>query len=165
MIADFSPHNHPTRVDAPDPRRFLEHFPGDKRSAIANWFHYAVRHGAQTPRAVCSAVWQTIQRRLEWASTPENRQFLQGCLDTLRADQAGTLAYAQSVLAYEALPYEQRQRVKAQRSLQYLSEGMRGKPATEAQHWRLRQLGYEGELPSDRAEASAAIARLLQEGR
>jgi hypothetical protein len=51
-----------------DPRAWLEHFPANRRSTIANWFHYAVRGGATTPAAVVHQVYQTVQRRLQWAS-------------------------------------------------------------------------------------------------
>ena len=101
MVAYNVPHEQP-----PDPRAWLEQFPTPRRSTIANWFHYAVRNGAQTPHAVCSAVWQTMQQQLEWSTTPENREFLLHCLEVLRSDQAGALTYGQSVLNYEPLPYE-----------------------------------------------------------
>jgi hypothetical protein len=149
---------------APDPRALLAHVPAHRRSPLANWFHFSARSGATTPHAVCSGVWQTVQRRLQWASTPETRQFLQSVLDMLQTHQAEALAYAQHVLTYEALPYEQRQRVKAQRALQYLKTSMRSKPATEAQARYLRSLGYTGELPTDRGQASALIDALQQKG-
>lgn len=142
-----------------NPRAWLDHFPPERRSTIANWFHHGVRNGARTPQAVCSAVWQTVQQRLHWSSDLANRQFLQGALDTLRATQQEALAYAQSVLEYERLPYEARQQVKAQRTLAALKLGMRGKPTTEAQYGLCTPAG-DGELPADRAEASALIDQL-----
>jgi hypothetical protein len=79
MLPDSLPDSHPPS----DPRAWLDHCPTKKHSAVANWFHYAVRNGAATPEAVCSAVWQTIQRRLEWSTTPESRGFLLHCLDSI----------------------------------------------------------------------------------
>ena len=145
------------RLDGPDPRAWLAQFPDQRRSTIATWFHGAVRTGAQTPHAVCSAVWQTVQRRLQGASELASRQFLQGVLDILQRTPQEALAYAQSVLDYERLPYHERQQMKARRAFAYLKAGMQDKPATEAQHGLLRRLGYEGALPQDRAAASELI--------
>ena len=135
-----------------------------KRSPVANWFHYAVRNGASTPQAVCSAVWQTVQRRAEWSATPESRGFLLHCHEVLRSDQAGALAYARHVIEYERLPYEQRQRVKAERAVHFAKQAMVGKPATPAQLAYLAALGHPGPVPADRAEASQLIDALRQKG-
>ena len=50
------------------------------------------------PPAVLHTASQTVQQRLLWASTPENRQALQAVLDALQAHQSEALAYAQSVI-------------------------------------------------------------------
>jgi hypothetical protein len=144
----------------PDPRTFLEHFPATRRGPIANWFHAAVRAGAQTPLQVLAAVRATCHRRLAWGDTPDASLVL-ARLDT---DQAGALAYAKSLIAYEALPYGERQRVKAERSFAYLKQSMMGKEATAAQLSFLRALGYRGEPPADRAAASALIEHLQTKG-
>ena len=139
------------------------------RRTIANWFHYAVRNGAQTPQAVCSGVWQTIQRRLdwqtiqrrlEWSTTPESRGFLLHGLEVLRSTQPEALAYAAYVLEYEALPYEARQRVKAERAMGFLRQAMVGKEVTPAQRSYLQALGYRGAAPADRQAASQLIDQL-----
>ena len=122
-----------------------------------------MRNGAQTPPAVCSGVWQTIQRRLEWSTTPESRGFLLHCLEVLRSTQPDALAYDEHVLAYEALPYDKRQRVKAERVIGFLTQAMVGKEVTPAQLAYLHRLGYQGDPPRDRAEASALIDQLRRE--
>jgi hypothetical protein len=78
----------------------------------------------------------------------------------LRSDQAGALAYAQSVLDYERLPYETRQRVKAERAMGFLKQAMAGKEVTAAQLAYLHRLGYQGDPPVDRAHASQLIDQL-----
>src|SRR5712691_9319554 len=143
-----------------DPRAWLEHFPANRRSALANWFHYAVRGGSRTPAAVVHQVQQTVQRRLQWASAHTVDAHLCAVLEVLQTDRAGAVAYAESVLSYEQLPDEARQRVKAERATPYLQEAMRGKPVTEKQTALLRRLGYTGAPPEDRAAASALIDRL-----
>ena len=149
---------------AAEPRAWLEHIPTPRRSGVANCFHGAVRGGHRTPDAVVHQVQQTMQRRLQWTSAPTETAYLQAVLDALQTDRAGALAYAQSVIDYEHLPYETRQRLKAARTTPYLQEAMRGQPVSEKQVAYLRALGYTGPCPEDRAAASALIDRLKCEG-
>ena len=100
-----------------------------------------------------------MQRRLECASSPDTRQFLLDALATLRTYQDEALAYAQSVIDYEALPYAERQRIKGRRALAFV---MQGKEPTLAQLSYLRSLGYQGPPPADRSEASRVIDALRQ---
>ena len=148
---------------APDPRAWLDHVTAQRRSALANLFHYAVRNGTDNPLAVCSAVWQEVHRRLQMARDPETRAWLARVLEGIQGDQPGALAYAKSVIDYEVLPYEARHRIKIERSINYLKQAMVGKPATAAQLSFLRALGYGGELPAARAAASSLIDALRQE--
>src|SRR5713226_2072800 len=150
MILQTSP-----QVNNADPRAWLEHFPAARRSGVSNQFHCAVRGGATTPATVLHKVQQTVQRRLQWVTPYTDVAHLQTVLTALQEARAGALAYAQSVLDYEHLPYEARQRVKAERASLYLQEAMRGKPVTDKQSAYLRTLGYTGPQPEDRAAASA----------
>ena len=143
-----------------DTRALLEHIPAHRRSTVANWFHYAARAGTPTAHGVCSQVWQGIQQRLQWASTPETRQFLQGVLDVLQAHQTEALAYAQHMISYEQLPYAERQKIKGRRALSFV---MQGKEPTLPQLAYLRSLGYQGPPPVDRAQASLLIDQLRQQ--
>ena len=158
------PQNEPQpQPGAPDPRAWIEHIPPNRRSTVANWFHQAVRTGATTPAETCRRVSQTVQERQQergaGALDPTYQPFLQSVLAHLYGDPAGALAYAQDVIAYEALPYAERQKVKGRRALAY---AMRGKPTTEAQIARIRREGYTGAIPADRSEASALIETLLR---
>jgi len=101
---------------------------------------------------------QTCHRRRQWSDETD----AETVLEALDLDPAGALAYAASVLAYQALPLEARQRAKAERAFAFLKSAMVGKPATAPQLYRLRMLGYVGEPPADRAAASALIDRLQQ---
>ena len=142
----------------------MEHFPAPRRSAIANRFHFSVRDGQSTPAAAVHQVQQEVQRRLQWANTPTDEAHLRAVLEALQTDRAGALAYAKSVIAYEQLPYEDRQRMKAERATPYLQESMRGKPVTDKQTALLRTLGYTGPQPEDRAAARALIERFKRGG-
>jgi hypothetical protein len=135
--------------------------PPEHRSAVANWFHYSVRSGVPVPAGVLVAVEATVQRRLAWRKDLDD-DWLHLVLARLHDDRRGAMVYAQSVINYEALPREQQQRIKAERSIAYLKDAMRGKDVTPAQLAYLRALGYLGPTPVDRAEASQLIDDLLQ---
>lgn len=140
------------------PRRWLENLPAARRGVVANWFHHSVREGAHEPMRVLQAVRQVCLRRLHWG----NETDADAVLKALERDREGALAYARSIIAYEALPHPERQRVKAVRTLQYVRQLMATKPVTEPQRAYLHALGYQGPAPTDRAAASALIDELRQ---
>jgi hypothetical protein len=123
-------------------------------------FHVAVRNGACTRAAVVAVVIRDLQRRLQWGDDPT----LSAVLEQLQSDPALALQYAGMIITYEQLPYDARQRVKAERATLYLLEAMRGKPVTDKQSAYLRALGHTGPQPEDRAAASVLIGRLTREG-
>jgi hypothetical protein len=151
----------PTPPD--DARGWLAHIPPDRRGVGANWFHHAARTGATTPTALCSAVWQDVTRRLRSERDADRSAHLATVLDVLYTDQPGALAYAQSVINYEQLLYEERQKIKAERGRVFLTAAMAGKPTTAPQVAMLRCLGWAGAVPSDKAEASVLIDHLQQQ--
>jgi hypothetical protein len=153
----------PASDATPDPRAWLHHFPPERRSAIANWFHYSVRSGVPVAAAVLVAVEATVQRRLGWC-TDQDQAWLYLVLAKLQDDRGGAMAYAHSVIEHEALPREQQQRIKAERSFAALKGAMRGKEVTPAQLSYLRALGYAGPAPGDRADASQLIDQLKRGG-
>src|SRR5262245_42126531 len=63
------------------PRAWLERFPAARRSAIANWYHYAVRAGHSKPASVVHQVHQEVQRRLRWVSDPTEEAHLRTILE------------------------------------------------------------------------------------
>jgi hypothetical protein len=109
---------------------------------------------------VVAAVVQDLQQRQQWG----NDTTLSAVLEQLQSDAALALHYARTVITYERLPYDARQRVKAERATPYLLEAMRGKPVTDKQGMLLRALGYVGPQPEDRAAASALITHLKRGG-
>lgn len=134
----------PSSVLPPNaPRAWLEQFPAQHRSAIANWFHFSVRSGIFLPAAVLAAVESTIRRRLAWSPTPAS-DWRYEVLKALHEGRAGAMAYAQSVINYEELPHAQRQKVKAERTVAALKEAMKAKTVTDPQRAYLRALGYTG---------------------
>jgi hypothetical protein len=156
MIPDIRREHQPKNPSGvADPRAWLEHIAAHRRSAVANWFHYAVRSGAASATLVLVSVRQGCARR-------QNAD-AQQVLGALRADPAGALAYAQCVLDYERLPAQERQKVKAARAMPFVHAAMHGKPPTAPQLAYLTRLGYDGAPPADRAEASALIDHLRQQ--
>lgn len=83
-----------------------------------------MREGARTPEAVLLAVQHTAYRRQQWVRDQATADHLARLLDSLHTDRAGALAYTRSVIDYEHLPYEARQRVKAERTFAYLKQSI-----------------------------------------
>lgn len=148
-------------LDAPE--TWLSQFPERRRSLLANLFYGAVRRGLTVPMAIVVSVMEEVHRRRHGAVDDAERDHWTHVLQVLRTNPAAAQAYAQTVLANEALPREQREQQKAAARQSYRLASMQGKPATQAQNWRLRAEGYAGELPIDRAEASTLIERLIRE--
>jgi hypothetical protein len=143
-------------------RAWLEQWPPERRSTVANYFYYAARSGYTSPTAVVQAVAAEVQKRLQWTTDQPRRQWLHEVLHATRNDPDAAHAYAETVLAWEQLPYAERQQQKAARAAPFLEEAMRGKPTTSKQLGLLQSLGYGGPPPTDRAEASTLIDRLLR---
>jgi hypothetical protein len=102
-------------------------------------------------------------KRRQWAADPGEREHWSHVLAVLRDSPAAAQTYAQTVIANEAMPREQREQQKAEARKGYMLEGMKGKPASPKQHAYLRNLGYQGVLPADKAAASDLIKHLLTE--
>src|SRR5438034_8084774 len=92
----------PQQPTSPDPRAWLDHIPPSRRGPLANWWHIAVRQGATTPALVLLAIRETCRRRA-WGR-PQEVEDAACVLQAIDDDPGGALAYAQSVIAYEALP-------------------------------------------------------------
>jgi hypothetical protein len=138
-------------------RAWLEQWPAARRTGLANLFCEAVRAGNTTPDRVVAHVQQAVSRRLQWSTREERRVHFHQVLMALAADRPGTLAYAETVIAWEALPYDVRQAAKHERAAHYQQQHMADLPPTDKQLTYLRSLGYAGTAPGNRAEASALI--------
>ena len=150
-----------------DPRRnILEHLPERERSLFANQFHYAIRAGAPTVEAVKARVEREYLHREE-----QHQKFR----DTIRAEQArralsvlvgcpGEVAdFIAWCFEYEALPRDQRKRLKDSRGEQHRRVYLDQQPPTEAQIRYCRALGWTG-LVESKADASRIIDSLKAAG-
>ncbi|MFN2510923.1 MAG: hypothetical protein ABR568_05695 [Pyrinomonadaceae bacterium] len=133
----------------------LDRFPQERRSVIANRFFTATREceGAATVDDVLRQVKaaailrMVIAKREEWS---EERNLL-SALETNAARE-----YAQEVLAREALPPEEKRRLKAERQEHFRREHMRALTPTEKQLSYLKSRGCKT-VPANRFEASQLI--------
>jgi hypothetical protein len=149
------------RLEKESPRSWLGQWPPERRSLLANIFCTAVRSGATTPEGVLAGVGNEVLRRARWAADPDRKAHFQAVLTALIEDLAGALSYAHEVLAWEALPYPEKQRLKAERAKIHIAAYMAGKPVTDRQRAFLESLGYQGQTPANRAAASELIDQLL----
>jgi hypothetical protein len=147
-----------TNVPNDELRAWLDHILAVRRGVISNWFHQAVRGGHRTPQAVLTAIHERCHWNTSWRGDPDGPTGLQA----LATDPEGALRYAHYVIMYEALPYQERQKLKAARARTYLKNAMQGKPTAPLQLRYLESLGWRGEPPADRAAASALIDQLRQ---
>lgn len=152
----------PTETSQSAPgRAWLEQWPAARRAGLATLFCEAVRAGNKTPARVVAHVEQAVCRRLQWSTGQDRRVHFHHVFAALTADRPGALAYAASVMAWEALPDDVRQAAKQERAVHYQRHYMTTQPATEKQLSYLQSLGYPGAAPANRAEASTLIDGLL----
>jgi hypothetical protein len=147
---------------SPEPTTWLSQWPANRRSPVANSFYAAVRRGMTSPPTIIETVIADIHRKLQWISDFEKRQFWCQVINTMQDDPSAVQEYAASVIAIEELPAAEKAARKAQKAKIFVAAAMRGKEATQKQHWMLRSLGHTGALPTDRAEASELIDSLLR---
>jgi hypothetical protein len=145
--------------DTVTPRAWLEQWPTTRRSLISNLFHSAVRKGATTPLMVFSIVQTDLHQHLRDAKRPFSTtdEVLHTVLQALQTAPHEACHYAQAVLDWEALPYHERQRQKQERRRHFQRQYIAGLHPTAKQLGFLRQLGYTGAAPANRADASTLI--------
>jgi hypothetical protein len=143
-------------------RRWLEQWPITRRSLISNLFHSAVRAGATTPDLIIHAVQAELHRRLQYVQPPLNAtdEALHGVLQSLQTAPSEAYPYVQTVLDWEALPYDERQRQKQAPGRHFQQQYMATLPVTGPQLRYLHSLHYVGEVPANRFKASKLIAML-----
>lgn len=161
MTRNLSPGPRPA-PDLSAGREWLEQFPPRRRGPLANWFCQAVRAGCNTPRDVLAAVSMTLKARLNsrW-SDAEDREFFRGALEAIHGEERpAALEYARAVLRWEALPRAERERIKNERGETHRQAWMENQEPTEKQVSYLAALGYRGDRPANRREASELIDNL-----
>ncbi len=124
---------------------FLDNFPVERRSTVSNAFLTAVRDGLKDPsHVVARVVLDTEGTRNDDISQMIDRH----------PNQAQE--YAMNRVAYESLPWEERQKIKAYISNRAKQQWMESNPPSAKQVSYLRKLGYTGEINSMQ-EASRLI--------
>ena len=158
-------------------RRFLDYFPQNEKSTIANLYLAQVRSGqATTPEAVhrlaLAALRERWGRAIEYSRQPwgnrdaeqERAERLAEQLGILTRQAAAGVAYGAWALEWEALSPAERERRKNSNSAQHIRNHVDREPATEAQINHLRKLGYSGPIET-KGHASSLIDVIHRGGR
>jgi len=132
---------------------FLDQFAQSQRGAIGTQFFGAAREGASTVEDLIAAVKAGAHLRLV-TSKGEGWTAQRKLIDLL--DTAEARVYAQEVLEREALPPEEKLRLKEERQERYRREYLRAQAPTERQLRFLKSLGGN-ERPANMLEASDLI--------
>lgn len=136
-----------------DRERFLNNFEPLERGPALNVLLGAVRDGTGTVDAVVESVRRRVRERFDRDGMAASGVYWR-LWETPGADlEAG----ARFALSWETLPEGERSRIKRQRARPHVEGAMSGKPPTTAQLDFLESLGWTGEEPEDRAEASGLI--------
>lgn len=132
---------------------FLSYFPPEYRSTAANCLLEAVRRGCTTPPEVVDHALSAAYRRIYGSEAFTLLLLL------AEVDPKALLAGARWALWWESLPFDERQRLKRERSEEAVTRWMEEQPPTEKQLSYLRILGHTGEV-ANRLEASRLIEQL-----
>lgn len=138
---------------------FLERFPTARRSTVSNRFLEVVRAGITDPRTIASRVLATCRDHARM-----RHPYDQDIVEAMLTYPQEALAYAQDRIEYEAMPYAERQKMKAEKQQDYQREYMEKMPPTQKQLDYLVKLGYF-KIPDNRHEASQIIDELVTCGR
>lgn len=148
-----------------DDRAFLDLFPANQRSTVANLFLRPVREGTTDAILVFAAVYAELRERIErprsYAYDDSRDRFI---LDTLRANYDAATAYARWCVAYEQLSPEDKQRRKQASTAEGIGLWQEQQPPTDKQVAYLHTLGYTGPVES-RRHASSLIEIYKRGGR
>lgn len=147
-------------------RDFILQFPVRDRGPAAEAFHRAVRAGASTSTEVVAAVRRQALDDLPPSSYPDpvKSDRARALLRGLEDDPAGARELAQHAIAWNALPLEERNRLKADRRAEHARAHLAQYPPTEKQLDYLRALGCD-ETPANRLVASLKIDELRDQQR
>lgn len=135
-----------------DPRRlaFMKLLERANRSWFSNLFLKAVRSGqCVSPRDVCRHVWRELERRLVKNSNLDRARYAK-MENIMRHSVDAVLAYAAWCIEWETLSKEEKTKVKNSAS---------SGPSNKQLEY-LAALGYEGDQPDTKAQASELIGML-----
>ena len=123
---------------------FLDLFPKERKSTISNAFLKQVRRGITNPHNVIYGVAASCV-------TPRDTDILEAMAD--QPDLA--FQYAENRIAYEAMPYDEKQKIKAEVQERSRKEWMKHNPPSEKQVAYLASLGYT--LPVETMEEASKL--------
>lgn len=147
--------------DEADRKAFLDLFPERERSLVANLFLAEVRAGIRNAEDIVHNVRVETSRRIigaqRWEQPTEKYHRIQSAL----LDQSELAQhYAAYCIAYEALPGDEREKVRASHRAEGMQAVRNAMPASDAQKkYLLEGFGYRGDVEAlSRQQASELIS-------
>jgi hypothetical protein len=136
--------------------------PTNEQGWLLEHFNQAVRNGFYQPSEIINYVRVRINKYLIRPNLPEDKvKALNAFLAMLATP--GALQYAQSIVDYENLPPLERTKIKTAKQEQYKNNWLATQQPTTKQLNYIEMLGYQGQLPINRLEATLLINKLLKE--
>jgi len=137
-------------------RKFLEYFHPNKRSAVSSEFLTAIRAGEKEPTKIVTSV---LQRTLPSSSPYNQKGYI---AETIQKYMQDAIEFATHCFEYENLPDTEKETIRQARKKESIRAFyMAQNPPTEPQLRYLQFLGYLGEKPGNKAEASQLIDHIL----
>jgi hypothetical protein len=135
-------------------RKWLSHFPVTSRTRVGLWFNLTAGRARErlTPAQLITRIRLDMLRRKE-----DDAKLV---LRALEDDPEGAMAYAQSVIDYQALSAAEQAQVRAARGEEFKRAAIARKPPSAPQLALLRSLHYAGPRPANSQEASTLIDAL-----
>lgn len=142
--------------------KLLEYFPAKVRGPVLNEVFNCTRSGVR----VASVVEHIISTKIRQYSS---RYTLSPTLEALKqflAQNDPEIVDAlldeaiEHCVSWDALPFDERERIKASKAQVFATNGMKGKEPTDRQKSFIKSKGYE--VPADRYEASQLIDKIIK---
>jgi hypothetical protein len=139
-------------------KAFMEKFPEDKRNIVTQIFCTGVRIGNKNiSDLLLYANNEAAVRSLDYARDA-NQEAMKLLLELIHTEEVRN--FANFILWREALPQEERIKLKAKQSATYVNAKMEGEPPTDKQLKYLVSLGCK-EVPTNKLRASQLISELV----
>jgi hypothetical protein len=147
-------------------RPLLPRIPVKRRSPVVNAFLEPIRAGVTDPQAIIDAAITILRQQISYHAQSTGTSVnpdLQATVLAVIGHPSEARALAVDLLAYHALPREERERLKTARQAQSRQESMSSLPPTDKQLSYLRALGVTT-MPANRWDASQLLDARIRKG-
>lgn len=140
--------------------QYFAFLPANERGWLLNLFNQAYRKGNNHPSKIINHVQTSITKYLSHPNLPRDKaKVLTAFLEALVTPEA--IEYAEHVIRYEQLSPLERAQLKEAKQQQHKQEFLDKQLPTNKQLNYIKALGYQGQTPVNKAEASTLIDKLL----